>query len=321
MDTLQYGRKVSVIIGEASGDALDVSELRVTFQIKRSDQQTPNSATVKIYNVSQQTRDRIEKEFTRVVIQGGYEGNFGIIFDGNVTKVRRARENETDSYLEVSAADGDVAYNHAVVNQTLNAGSTSADHVQAASTAMAKHGVKPGYTPKLEEKPLPRGKVMFGMARDFMRAIAKTTETVWSIQDGKLIMVPETAYVPDEIPVVTAQTGLIGHPEQTQNGIKLRMLLNPAMRIGRLIQLDNASVERISTGQQGKQKDGTPKQATLQDDGYYYVMLVEHTGSTRDTDYYSDVTCLAADVTVLQDFYKAKGSKAPEPGKAPVNNK
>ena len=66
--------------------------------------------------------------------------------------------------------------------------------------------------------PLPRGKAFYGMARDEMRKIARNTQTAWSIQDGKLVMGPQTAYRPGEVPVITAATGMVRMPEQTQNG-------------------------------------------------------------------------------------------------------
>lgn len=424
MGVPQFGRKVSIIVGQDAGAALELSELRVVYDIKRGDLQTPNSARFRVYNVSETTRQRIEREFTRVVVQAGYEGNFGIIFDGTIKQVRRGRESQTDTYLDITAADGDSAYNFAVVNSTLSAGSAVSDHVQVCSRAMAQYGVTLGYTPfgnpispkptsadiaeqqakvdaakklvdakqneqiallrqvgllrvKAEEldeagdRPgaiallrqaqgllkqvdeiakedntqylpalareeaklkamqaaaaqpdppaerqagLPRGKVMFGMARDFMRSAAKTTQTVWSIQDGKLIMVPETSYMPGEIPVITAETGMIGMPQQTQNGITIKMLTNPNVKIGTLIQIDNASVQRyeysLNVGQQA-QNERIEQQAKLQDDGFYYVMIAEHSGDTRGNDYYTDVICLAADVTVLPDSFKDRAAVPP----------
>lgn len=315
MGTRQFGRKVSVIVGQDSGAAQELSDLRVVFRVQRGDLQTPNSARLRVYNVSETTRQRIEKEFTRVVLQGGYEGNFGIIFDGTIKQVRRGRESQTDTYLDITAADGDSAYNFAVVNTTLAAGSTPADHVAAACTAMNPYGVSQGYVPDLPANPLPRGKVMFGMARDFMRSVAKTTQTVWSIQDGKAIMVPETSYMPGEIPVITAETGMVGLPEQTQNGITIKMLLNPSVKIGCLIQIDNASVQRyeysLNVGQQA-QNERIQQQAKLQDDGFYYVMVAEHSGDTRGNEYYTDAICLAADATVLPDNFKDKATVPPD---------
>jgi len=424
MGVPQFGRKVSLIVGHDNGDALELSELRVRFDVRRGDLQTPNSARIRVYNVSETTRQRIEREFTRVVLQGGYEGNFGILFDGTIKQVRRGRESQTDTYLDITAADGDSAYNFAVVNSTLAAGSTAADHVQVCTRAMAQYGVTLGYTPfgkSASSKPtaadiaeqqakvdaarklldakqgqqlallgqvkdlrvrseelsqagdeagaiallrqaqgllqqvdqlekevntlylpawqredarlkamqaaaaapdqpaapqqgLPRGKVMFGMARDFMRWTARTQQAVWSIQDGEAIFVPETSYMPGEIPVITAETGMVGLPEQTQNGITIKMLINPSVRIGRLIKIDNKSVQRyeysLNTGQEA-QNQRIEEQAKLQDDGFYYVMIAEHSGDTRGNEYYTDVICLAADTTVLPDSFVNRGAVPP----------
>lgn len=314
MSAQQFGRKVSLIIGFDSGEALDVSDLRIVYRVQRGDLQTPNSARIRVYNVSAATARRAQKEFTRVVLQAGYEGNFGIIFDGSIKQVRRGRESQTTTFIDITAADGDSAYNFAVVNTTLAAGSTSADHVAAASSAMSPYGVTQGYLPELPSNPLPRGKVMFGMARDFMRWTARTTQTVWSIQDGKVVLVPETAYMPGEIPVITSETGMIGLPQQTANGIEVKMLQNPSIKIGRLIWLDNASVQQyeysLNVGQQA-QNERIEMQAKLQDDGFYYVMLAEHSGDTRANEYYTSTTCLAADVTVLPDSFKDKAAVPP----------
>src|SRR5262245_58054798 len=110
MSVQQYNRKLSIVVGEGT-EGQDFSEFKVTFSVRRGDLQTPNSADVRIYNVSDQTAHRIEKEFTRIAIQAGYEGNFGLIFDGTIKQARRGRVDAKDSYIDITAADGDEAYN------------------------------------------------------------------------------------------------------------------------------------------------------------------------------------------------------------------
>jgi hypothetical protein len=185
------------------------------------DIQTPSSADIRIYNLSDQTAQAIQNEFTRIVLQAGYEGSFGVIFDGQIKQVRRGRETQTDTYLDITAADGDSAYNFAFSAASLAAGSTPIDHFNAVAKDMEKHGLSEGNLPELPGNALPRGKVIYGMSRDVMRNVARNTDTSWSIQDGKLTMIPQTAYVPGEIPVLTSATGVIGMPERTQNGIRL----------------------------------------------------------------------------------------------------
>lgn len=308
MSVRQYLRKASLIVGANSADeknAIDLSELRFTFRIKRGDIQTPNTADVRVYNVSPLTALSIEKEFTRLVIQAGYDGNYGVIFDGTIKQVRRGRESPTDTYLDITVADGDAAYNYSMSAFALAAGSTPNDRVSAILEAMALNGVVNGYVPDLGGNPLPRGKSVFAMSRDELRNIAFNAQSSWSIQDGKLNMIPITAYMPGQIPIITAATGMIGLPEQTQNGIRIKTLLNPNIKIGQVVKLDNQSIQeyRFGVGVTDQLTNETLKdQIKLNNDGLYYVMMAEFSGDTRGDDWYSDMICLAVDATITPLF-------------------
>ena len=315
MSVKQFIRKASLIVGGKDEKALDLSELRFRFVIRRGDIQTPNSADIRIYNVSDKTADKIRQtlpqpEFTRVVIQGGYDGNFGVLFDGEIKQVRRGRESPTDTYIDITAADGDSAYNFAVSALSLAAGSTPSDQVSAVLRGMAEYSVTKGYVPDLPGNPLPRGKVIYGMSRDEMRKIARNAQSAWSIQDGKLQMVPETAYMEGDIPVITSATGMIGLPEQTQNGIHVRVLLNPNIKIGQAIKLDNKSIQgyRFGLGL-GQQAGNMMSEQSIKTnaDGLYYVMIADHSGDTRGEVWYSDLLCLAIDAAIPASYIPRQG--------------
>lgn len=189
---------------------------------------------------------------------------------------------------------------------------------------MVKFGVGEGYRPDLGGRPLPRGKVMFGMARDYLETVARSTQTLWSIQDGKVQMVPETSYVPGEIPDINYKSGMVGLPEQTQNGITVKMLLNPSVKIGRLIHLNNASVQQYEyslANDQQAENQRIALQNKFNSDGYYYVMSSEIWGDTRGTDWYTEVICLAVDATPIDSALLSKaeqGATGPVPPKLGV---
>ncbi|WP_126242310.1 phage protein [Burkholderia gladioli] len=300
--TEQFGRKFSLIIGQDTGDALDFSDLRVKFDIKRGDRETPNSALVQIYNLSDSTSKRVEKEFTRIVIQAGYPGNFSIVFDGEIKQIWRGRDSPTDTFLNVLAADGDSGYCFAKVIQTLSAGWTYQDLVNTALRAMAPYGITPGYMAPLQNNPMPRGRPIFDLARDVLRKVARANQMVWSIQDGRIIMVPETSYAPYDIPEINSATGMVGWPVQMINGITFKTLLNPSLKIGGLVHLNNASIQQyqysLNVTQQGTQ-GRAQFENKIDSDGYYYLMSVNHKGDTRGNEWYSDALCLAADSTAV----------------------
>ncbi len=289
----QWLRACSLVVANSSGNGLDLGELRVVFCTKKGDVETPNSAEIRVYNLAEETISRMKKEFTRVILQAGYQNNMGIIFDGNIRQARLGRENGTDTCLEIIAADGDRAYSFATVNTTLVAGSLPVDRIKTCQNAFAAKGVQAGYMPDLGGQPLPRGKVMYGMARKYMRDTAANTGCTWSIQDGKTQLVKASGYLPGEAVVLTHETGLVGTPEQTNGGIKVRCLLNPKLRVGGRIKLDNQSIQQAKTDL----KMNATRPPKMDKDGVYRILKVEFSGDTRGNDWYADMICIGIDDT------------------------
>jgi hypothetical protein len=288
-----YLRKCSLIVGAGSDQGLELGDLRVTFQTHKADFETPNHADIRVYNLSDETARRIKGEFTRVVLQAGYEGNFGLIFGGTIRQVRLGRENGVDTYVDLLVSDGDRAYNFAVVNTTLAAGATQADQVKASMGAMSEHGATEGYVPPdLDGQALPRGKAMYGMARSYMRDSAASTDSSWSIQDGAVQMIKRQGYLPGTPITLTAESGLIGMPEQTNEGIKVKCLLNPRLRVGSRIHLNNTSIIQFKTDLKIGAFQKAPR---LDADGLYRVLAVEFKGDTRGKDWYADLICVGID--------------------------
>ena len=286
-------RACSLVVADSAGQGLELGELRVTFKTVKGEAETPNSAEIRVYNLSPDTANRIQKEFTRVVLQAGYQSNMGVIFDGMIRQRRSGRENGTDTWLEILAADADQAYNFAVVNQTLSAGSRPADRLQACQNSFAAKGGGKGDIADLGGNALPRGKVMYGMARKFMRDETASTDSGWSFQDGKLQVVKNNGYLPGEAVVLTHETGLIGTPEETNEGIKVRSLLNPRLRIGGRIKLDNASIQQAKTDL----KANAQRPPKMDSDGFYRILKCDFCGDTRGTDWYADMICIGLDDT------------------------
>lgn len=304
--TQQYLRKATLTITGATSK-IDLSQLQFKFRILRGDVQTPNQADIRIYNVADATADAVQREYKSVTVQAGYEGSFGVIFQGNIKQVRRGRENATDTYLDITAADGDGAYNFAVVNTTLKAGSKTSNQIAALAKCMGPFNVTQGNVTGLIDQALPRAKVLFGMARDHLRNIANTSQTSWSIQDGKLNLVPLNNFVPNETVVITAKTGMIGLPEQTLEGIKVRTLLNPNIKIGGSIKIDNKSIQRFRFGvDQGSAVANLALNQAIHvsADGLYKVLWVDYQGDTRGQEWYSDIVCVAIDAVLGPDRIK-----------------
>lgn len=292
----QFGRVCTLLVSNKAGKALDLSALRIKFSVKRSDTMTPNCADIRVYNLDPNTVAIIKKEFTRVTLQAGYVGNYGVIFQGNVKQIIAGRESATDTFIDIVAGDGDRAYNFAVVNATLAKGSSQNDQLSAAFTSMSQQGVGQGFVGSLPENKLPRGKVMWGNARSYIKDVADSSGFAWSIQDEKINFVKQSAYLPGERVVLTSKTGLIGTPQQTNEGVNCKCLLNPKIKIAGRIEINNASIELLKIN---LSVPGSPANipAPLTADGVYYVLVVEHQGDTRGTEWHSNLITLNVDVT------------------------
>lgn len=294
MSERQYLRQCKLIVADKSGKGLDLSPMRIVFQVRKTDAQTPNTANIKIYNLATDTARQIREEFKSIILHAGYPSNFGVIFSGNIKQVRFGREQGTDTYVNITAGDGDYAYNYSVVNTTLAAGAKQSDQMAAAGGAMVKNGVQQGFMAETGDAALPRGKVMYGMARDYLRQSAQSTDTSWSVQDGKLQVVSLTDTLPNQAVVLNSKSGLVGFPEQTNEGVSARCLLNPLLRIGGKVVINERDVMEAILPDTVK-KDQPNKPASIAKDGVYKIISVDYQGDTRGSEWYTNLTCLAVD--------------------------
>ena len=280
---------------EGGGEAIDLSAMRIRFSVTQHTLQSPNVGDITISNLSDQTVQTIKNEGTTVTLEAGYQSGYGLIFKGQIIQKRKGRENPVDTYLNVLAQGGDQAYNHAVVNKTLAAGHTYKDQVMAAYEVMKPFGITLGYVTDLGSKQMPRGRVLFGMARDVLRTVAMSTGTSWSIQNNQLTVVKDTETAPGGAIVLNSRTGMIGLPTQTIDGIQVQCLLNPMIGPGSLIQIDQADIQeaKFDPGYLGVVNNSMIP--TTADDGFYKVLVVNHSGDTRGEPWYSDMLCIRAD--------------------------
>jgi hypothetical protein len=294
--TRLYDRRCNLFIATPDGEALDLGQLHCKFAISRSDAQSPNWAAITVDNLADETAKRIQAEGTRLILQAGYRDLVGVIFDGTITQAIYGRPNGTETTLTLAASDGDLAYNFATVNQTLAAGATQADQVKTAIAAMSAHGVGEGFLADMGGPSLPRGKVMYGMARDVMRQSCRSSVATWSIQDGKVQVLKRTGLLPGTAVLLSPSTGLIGTAEQTEDGIKARCLLNPMIRVGGTVKLDQSAIlEQVTQAPSGGSTAETKKPSPIAADGIYRVYEVGYVGEIPGNDWYCNLVCLGAD--------------------------
>ena len=292
----QWLRQCRLVIGK-NGKGLDLSALRITFDVKKDDQTTPNSARICVYNPAPDTINQALKEFDTVSLDAGYIDGMGLIYAGNIIQVRRLRSGP-DIVLEISAGDGDTAYNYGVVSTTLAAGATNKDRLQAMARAMAIGNVDAGAALLSADtgRALPRGKVLYKPVKDYMREYGRDTGSAVFIDNGKLQTIKRDGYLPGTPVELAPGTGLIGAAQQTLDGVEASSRLNPEIRIGGLIHIDPAYLVAADTTS-ATASAGEKKTVHQAAGGYYRVIATNYIGDTHGQPWDVKITGVAVDAS------------------------
>lgn len=343
--TMNWMRHFELRLLNDAGQGIALSDFKVTFTIDWFNSMWPRVATVKIYNLSRDTMTRITStEFSRITIIAGYDGlpqsvmanevgqvmeispdqigqtrgeNYGEIFNGEIRFTITGRDNPTDIFTLIQAIDGHKAFNEAVSSGNLAAGYKLSDVHTLLMRDFSPYGITQGVTGQFPDRVMPRGRVFYGMTRDYMSNVAAQCTANWQFVDGQVQMVPEDKYLHEAI-VLNSATGLIGMPQQTMGaGVNVRCLINPNIRVNGLIQLDQASVYRTQLSNDEIQKSAgritessdngnlivggiIQQPASVATDGVYIVQSISYTGDTRGNPWYMDLMCMARGARDLQ---------------------
>lgn len=293
----QFGRYLSLIVFNNTYEGKDLSQLHVKFSIKHTGVLTPNMAEIRVYNVDVQVALRIQQEFKSVVLLAGYQSGYGKIFSGTIVQVILGKEDATTNYIDIIAGDGDLAYNFATVNQPISAPCNAQQIATYAINAMTAvdPSILAGYSDlSLVTTALPRGKVLYGAAKDILKQIGQSTNRNITIRDGLVIILDKKTYLNAPITVLTCKTGLIGIPQQTSAGVNIKCLLNANLKPFLRVQINNKGVTalKIDLSQQNSAANFVP---SLSEDGTYYILAAEFQGDTRGQEWYTNLICSTLD--------------------------
>jgi hypothetical protein len=282
-----YGRRYRVIVSGKNGTTLDVSQLRCTFKIQKTIMQQPNFSVIVIYNLSPDTENSIIQEGNRVVIEAGYEGEqYGLIFDGDIIQPIRDKEDGVTYKLTLNSLDGDRFLNQGFVNFSVLKGQTSRKLIESI-VSKAKVPTQIGSISEgMGKSELTRGKVVFGLAKDYLRQLAQSNNASFYVEDGKVHIVRATDLPKEEIFDLAPESGLIGVPEQSENGVSFKCLLNPRIKINTLVRIDNSFI-KAQTFQQGQ------VMRSLDNSGIYRVVGVTYVGDTRGDNWQTECTTVS----------------------------
>jgi len=286
-ENVLFGRKYRVIVSDINGIGIDVSTLRCTFQIEKSLSETPNYAEIVLYNLSAQTENSIIKEGAKVILEAGYQNpQYGLIFSGDIVQPLRGKEDNTTYTLTLVSQDGDLFYNKGIINASFRAGQTQRDvleNIAKQSTNALEIGQ---LSDNLTPTALPRGKALFGLTRDYFRQIAKSEQAAFYINNNKIEFIKAMDLPTNEVIQLNGKSGLIGMPEQTEEGIQATCLLNPLLDLNKMVAIDLSSIQRQKADRNSELKN-------IAGAGIFKIIKIAHKGDTRGDEWYTEFTAVA----------------------------
>lgn len=278
-----YKRNVRVTLARPTGffeqepnSAIQVTGLRVAFEIEKSLRDDPNTARVTITNLAERTRAEVQRKPLYVRLEAGYDGNLERLASGDVLHARSLRAGP-DWHTEIQIGDGLRALRFARVNRSFKGGTNALAVVKEAARALGLTFRASTAVERELRAQYASGVVLDGSAADVMRRTLAPFGVSWSIQDGRLqILLPDEVRVDTSEILVSQDTGMIGSPEfgdPPRPGappvLTIKTLLYPTIAPGGRVRVDSRSAK-----------------------GSFKVQRARHYGDTHGRDWYTEAECL-----------------------------
>lgn len=276
----QFNRTCRLVLSNAE-ESLTVEELTIRFEIGKTLLGYPARGRIEIFNLSDENRQKITQRYTSVELYGGYVGASALLFRGNITNYYKDQNGPTGIFTLI-VKSSTAAWEESTFTRTYIAGTPPAtiiNEVAASFKGVITGQIKtsPDWEPNLADV------TVMGSSRRIMDQLARDYNFDWNIVEGEVIAVPRNAALEDQpVFVIDSDHGLIGSPVITDLGVDFRILLNPAILLGRQIELRASSVQLGQGAVEYRKVRNTA-------DGIYKVMDIRMTGSVRSVDWYCDI--------------------------------
>lgn len=207
---------------------------RISFSVKKTDTGFSNKATIKAWNLSEESITGIQKNGT-VIRLSVKEGSLNqILFTGDIDETRIISQGP-DDILEIQTGDGEKKL-MSFMEFSLDRGQTWKSVLNLAAQAL---GVPLGTVKGLPEQTLKRAYSFSGPAKNMLDSLAKKYDLNWSVQNGILQILPASEALKTSAVVLNKKTGLTDGLTRDSNKklIKGKSQLNPGITPGRILQI------------------------------------------------------------------------------------
>lgn len=199
---------------DVHGNASEITELRIAFDIKRDLSNKPNNCKLKIWNLSPFSRAALDKFPIKIMIAAGYAGAPRLLFVGD-KRWHDTQPSGPDMITEIHIGDGSRAFKRARISRSYKPPIRVETVLRDAAKSMGLE-----LPPELERsaelrQALATGISVHGPTREVLTQLLAPYGYGWSVQNGRLQIIKDEQIAQIEERVIDADAGLIGSPKWT----------------------------------------------------------------------------------------------------------
>lgn len=238
---MKFKRYVMVKIYLES-EAIEIKDLRISFNVKKTRSSEQNTSEIKIYNLSETTRAKLKDEGKNLELFAGYADDIGLIFKGDIREIYHKREGE-NIVTTLTMGDGDNALTSSTVNVTLKGGITLKAYIKELVAKLKD--IKIGRVVGLEGLAGNKTATTFtGHVRDELDRLAAKYDFDYTIENHVIDVVRNKSNT-GLSEVISVETGMLETATVREDGyIEVKMFLNNNLKCNDLFRLESEFVKR-----------------------------------------------------------------------------
>jgi hypothetical protein len=272
-----------------------IKGLHMAFDITATSESKPNTAKIKVFNLSASTRSLISTDLKGLEFWAGYGEDVGMIFRGSydpeVSTIRHVKSG-ADWETEIEIGDGSKEFSSTFFDRSYPAGTPV---VQIFNDVTRSMGL-PIVMEFTDAVVLSSSAVFTGRASKVLDGLCSEYACSWSIQHGVVEVVPFTGTpkADSAATLLSPSTGLVGTPTFTEDGLEVKTLLMFTLKPTRLIKIDPVGVEtrmkKLTDAVKEKKKKTAPP-ILPRSSGVYRIDRIQYSGDNMGGDFNCVVNC------------------------------
>lgn len=252
-----FDRTGYIVIVPKSGNnaqAITIRNLRFTFNVKRtlsSNTNNPDISTVNIYNLSNETKGKINETDQFIQIYAGYNEAEGakLIYTGDIISINHSRES-VNTVSSIEAQDGGKAIREQRTSVSYGANTNVKQIIKDAISSFGLPIKIPVDKLNIPNIKISNSEAFTGNTKTILDKYVAKAGYQWTVINNEVSLIPIEETDNSRAVVLRHDTGLIDIPKKTnlkvdgkeRNGWEIKSLLQPSLQIGGPVIINSAVV-------------------------------------------------------------------------------